>query len=109
MVINSPNYPMNYKNSTKCSWDIVVPHKRIIRFQVLEFKTEWRHDWLSFRSSQYSPSFATVLHGDNVSHILIRSNEFIVEYTQKVLLEFRSDCLVTNKGFKIKYSLIGRL
>ena len=111
-VIYSPNYPMNYDNGIKCFWDVVVPRKRLLRFQLMDFKTEWRHDMVVFNhvTDGLYVTDITVLHGDNIFDLMFRTdnrNRFVAEFTNRLLIDFASDCFVTNKGFKMKYFLIG--
>ena len=103
--ILSINYPLNYKNSHRCSWHISAPAQHYINITVNEF------DVPSERRKHSDCMFDHVSFIDPSTSKLIgrycNSNQppkFILSAWNQVVIEFNSDSNVTGRGFSFSYT-----
>lgn len=103
--ILSINYPLNYKNSHRCSWQISAPAFHYINITVNEF------DVPSERRKHSDCMFDHVSFIDPSTSKLIgrycNSNQppkFILSAWNQLIIEFNSDSNVTGRGFSFSYT-----
>ncbi|XP_041445755.1 embryonic protein UVS.2-like isoform X2 [Xenopus laevis] len=99
---STPNYPSDYPPNTNCSWIIWAPAGYQVSLNMADFYLEY-HRSCSYDSLQVfdGPKSTSPLIGRYCTSI-----PNIVSTGNSLLLQFRSDRQVQNRGFKANYSFV---
>ncbi|OQV13746.1 putative Chymotrypsinogen B [Hypsibius exemplaris] len=92
----SPNYPEEYANSVKCSYNITTAEGEILEFTAETFHTEARYDTLTFTDTTAQPNVLLETFSGTVGPVKLKSTG------HKVRVDFVSDSSATFTGFRIR-------
>ncbi|KAI4871253.1 hypothetical protein NFI96_019773 [Prochilodus magdalenae] len=101
--ITSPNYPSNYPQNIDCVWIIKVPNGEAVQLDFEDFyiepNTQCQFDYLEVRDGVSSnANLLAKLCGDSRPSTQHSTGS-------AMYLRFRTDYIITHKGFKAKYSI----
>lgn len=103
--ILSINYPLNYKNSHRCSWHITAPELHYINITVNEFdvpsERRKHSDCMFDHVSIFDPSTSKLIGRYCNSN---QPPKFILSAWNQLVIEFNSDSNVTGRGFSFSYT-----
>nr|XP_023646366.1 cubilin [Paramormyrops kingsleyae] len=102
--ITSPNYPSNYPENIDCIWIITVPNGESVQIDFvdefyIEQNTGCVYDYLELRDGATSDDPLIARLCGNQKPPTQRSTGTVMR------LRFRTDSMVTHKGFRAKYSI----
>lgn len=99
-VIESPNFPNEYKNDLYCTWDIKVPTGKKVRIEFKEFKTEGSNDFLYiFDTGKTDP----IISFSGVSYKPLP----LTSSGNSIRIRFVSNGAINSNGFQLHYSQVG--
>ena len=107
-AIYSPNYPSLYGHNKQCTWKISAPEGRQLKLSAFEYKIEAHercsYDYLNiYDGPNYRSNRIDQFCGSSQTHGIIESTE------NMLFLKFKSDGGTASTGFKIKFSLKGKV
>ncbi|XP_072044919.1 tolloid-like protein 2 [Amphiura filiformis] len=90
--ITSANYPYHYPNNMECHWNLVSNEGKSFIIEFVTFETQFVHDVLTFGSG------SDVLHEFSS---FMAAQLFVVIERSSIWLRFKSDEMVTGRGFEV--------
>ncbi|XP_070555559.1 scavenger receptor cysteine-rich domain-containing protein DMBT1-like [Ptychodera flava] len=106
-TIVSPGFPGSYQANSDCQWLIQVSGKKIIRIDFVMFSMKQdENDWIELRDGP-TISSPVLLHitGDKYGHGIVP--ESVNSTSNKVLVIFKSNGAMEDRGFVINFKAIG--
>ncbi|XP_072519441.1 ovochymase-2 [Salminus brasiliensis] len=104
-VLQSPNYPQHYGNSTQCRWLIHAPRGHVVKLDFADFDLEQsercEYDSLAVFGDTEAREEIVLLCGPSVPPP-------VLSYSSVMLVQFRSDSTVSARGFTARLSFISK-
>ena len=103
-VIRSPGYPQNYDNYLDCQWVLKAPAGKKFKIHFDTFETENCHDGMSIYDGDTIKWWSPQELRANLCGSSIPGD--VQSTGNTILIRFSSDETVSDRGFKLTYSLV---
>ncbi|KRX15830.1 Fibropellin-1 [Trichinella nelsoni] len=103
-IVESPNFPAEYKSNLNCQWTIEVAANAKIRLEFESFQTEPYYDIVTLLDGGPVENTSVVV--DHISGNVDPSKLIFLSSTNRMAVKFRSDASVNFKGFKANWRLV---